>query len=172
MPQLSLLLALLPVTLLGLPAVFAQEIFQWVDAEGRVIYGDQPPHDGEARTVEVQPGPSPEAAQAARARAEAAQRLADEIATERRRREAEAAAAAALRPAVPFHAEGAPRFVITPIMCTLAGAPAGPGHRGTRLQANTRDRPTSSQRPRKSSGHPGVRLNSPNRGAPPSSPST
>ncbi|MCA1790338.1 MAG: DUF4124 domain-containing protein [Thioalkalivibrio sp.] len=108
MPRVSLLLVLLSLSLLGLPAVTAQEIFQWVDAEGRVIYGDQPPHDREVRSLEVQPGPPPEAAQAARERAEAAQRLADQIATERRRREAEAAAAAALRPSVPFPAEGPP----------------------------------------------------------------
>ena len=110
MPRLSLFLAVLLVTLLGLPAASAQEIFQWVDAEGRVIFGDRPPHDREVRSLEVQPGPSPEAAQAARERADGVQRLADEIATERRRREAEAAAAAALRPSVPFPAERAPEI--------------------------------------------------------------
>ncbi|TVP82230.1 DUF4124 domain-containing protein [Thioalkalivibrio sp.] len=110
MPRLSLLLALLPLFILALPSALAQEVFQWVDAEGRVIYGDRPPHDREVRSLEVQPGPTPEAAQAARERAEAAQRLADEIATERRQREAEAAAAAALRPPVPFLAEPPPEI--------------------------------------------------------------
>jgi hypothetical protein len=146
MPQLSLLLALLPVTLLGLPAVFAQEIFQWVDAEGRVIYGDQPPHDGEARSVEVQPGPSPEAAQAARARAEAAQRLADEIATERRRREAEAAAAAALRAPVPFPAERLPEVHYYPYYVRPRWHPGWsrpPGHPTSRQIPATAPRPTS-----------------------------
>nr|WP_296750678.1 DUF4124 domain-containing protein [Thioalkalivibrio sp.] len=132
MPRLRLLLALLPLTLLGVPAAFAQEVFQWVDVDGRVIYGDRPPQDREVRSLEVQPGPSPEAAQAARERAEAAQRLADEIATERRRREAEAAAAAALRPPVPFPAERPPEIRYYPHYVRPRWHPGWsrpPGHR-------------------------------------------
>lgn len=132
MPRLSFLLAVLLVTLLGLPAASAQEIFQWVDADGRVTYGDRPPQDREVRSLEAQAGPSPEAAQAARERAEAEQRLADVIATERRRREAEAAAAAALRPSVPFPAERAPEIDDYPYSVRPRlhpGWPWPPGHR-------------------------------------------
>jgi hypothetical protein len=96
-PSLALPMVLLLGTLSGLPAAFAENIYQWVDPAGRVIYGDQPPPDRPSRRLELPPAPSPTAAQAARERAEAVQRLADEFAAERRRREAEAAAAEALR---------------------------------------------------------------------------
>lgn len=108
-PRIILSVALLLGILSGLPAAFAEGIYQWVDPAGGIIFGDRPPPDRATRRLEVPPAPSPEAAQAARERAEAVQRLADEFAAERRRREA--AAAEALwrqRPPAPSAAQDAP----------------------------------------------------------------
>lgn len=42
-------------------AVFAQgAVYSWFDAEGNVVYGDQPPEGVTARRIEVPPAPAPQ----------------------------------------------------------------------------------------------------------------
>ena len=83
-------------------AAQAAPIYQWVDEQGRVFFGDSPPAHLEVRRLQVLPGPSPAEIEAARERAETLRQLADEMAAERRRRAAEAAEAAAMRHPAPM----------------------------------------------------------------------
>lgn len=93
--------AVLFFVLWGLPGLISGPwaegaLYRWTDADGRVLFSDQPPAGQPYTAVPRVPDPSPEAAAAARERAESVERMADDLARERRLREERAAAARAV----------------------------------------------------------------------------
>ena len=82
-------LPLLVLVLVALPVAAQQQVYRWVDADGKVTFSSTPPPAGKtAEAVELPPTPSAEAVEAARQREQALQQLGDRLSQERREREA------------------------------------------------------------------------------------
>ena len=73
-------LPLLALVLVALPVAAQQQVYRWVDADGKVTFSSTPAPAGKtAETVELPPIPSAEAVEAARQREQALQQLGDRL---------------------------------------------------------------------------------------------